>query len=119
MSQFGECLLMFAATFLFVVLIYLVFVNRKRKNAKTEKSFTEPSYLINRFNLDTKKISYKKIMWITTFLNAFIIGLTASIVILVENLVLELLLGFVLLLGLIFVGYELLGRILVKKGYAK
>ena len=90
-----------------------------KPSSKTEGSFTEPSYLINRFNLSTRKISYKKIMWITTFLNAFIIALTAAVVIAIESLILELVVGFVMLLVLIFASYEILGRILVARGYAK
>lgn len=119
MDLFIESLIIFFATFLFILLIYICFINRRRKNVKTEGSFTEPSYLINRFKLDTKKFSYKKIMWITTFLNAFIIAFTAAVVIVVDNLILQLVLGFGILLVLIFVLYEITGRILVKKGYAK
>lgn len=114
-----ESLLVFLATFLFVMLVYIAFVNRKRKNMKTEGSFTEPSYLIKRFNLNTKKISYKKIMWITTFINAFIIGISAGVVIAIESLILELIVGFIMLLVLIFLSYEILGKILVTLGYAK
>lgn len=109
----------FSITFLLIILIYMVFINRKRKNMKTEGSFTEPSYLFNRFNLSTRKISYKKVMWLTTFLNAFIIALTASVVVNIKSLLLELLVGFVMLLVLIFLGYEVLGRILVARGYTK
>ena len=58
-------------------------------------------------------------MWITTFLNAFIIALTAAVVIAIESLILELVVGFVMLLVLIFASYEILGRILVARGYAK
>ena len=119
MDLFIESLIIFFASFLFMLLIYICFINRRRKNAKTEGSFSEPSYLINRFNLDLTKISYKKIMWITTFLNSFIIAFTAAVVICVENLLLELLLGFVLLMVLIFSLYEITGKILVARGYAK
>lgn len=112
-------LIYFAITFLLVLLIYIVFVNRKRKNVKTEGAFTEPSYLIKRFNLDTRKVSYKKLMWTTTFVNAFIIGLVASLVINLNKLVIQLIVGFVLLLVLEFVFYEIIGKIYVKKGYQK
>lgn len=112
-------LIFFVITFIFVILFYALFVNKKRKNMKTEGNFSEPSYLINRFKLNTRKIPYKNIMWTTTILNAFIISLVTAIVVNIDNLIFEILVGFVLLLGLTFVSYEILGRIYIKKGYAK
>ena len=73
------------------------------------------SYII--FNIFyPKDLNEKKIGLVITLLDPFIISLTGTIVSIPKwNYVIQLLLGFVVLLGLIYSFYEILGRIIKRK----
>ena len=92
---------------------------KKKKNKKLE-DFIGFSYLIPKFNLDINKMNLNYVFVMVSLIDAFII----SFVFLVINSIpwsigFSMLLGFVLLFGLIYSLYELLGRSLVKKGWSK
>ena len=92
---------------------------KKKKNKKLE-DFIGFSYLIPKFNLDINKMNLNYVFVMVSLIDAFII----SFVFLVINSIpwsigFCMLLGFVLLFGLIYSLYELLGRSLVKKGWNK
>ena len=50
-------LIYFITTYIIVFLIYVIFINRKRKTYIEGKKEMEMSYLINKFNLDMRKIA--------------------------------------------------------------
>ena len=73
-------------------------------------------FILKRFNLRKKDLKPKKIGFIICLLDPLIISLTGTIVTLPKwHYVLELLLGFVLLMIFIYCFYEILGRIIKRK----
>ena len=113
----GLFILIFIFIFLIDYIINRSHYSKRKKNKKSKnKDIMEISYLVEKFNLDKKKLPINKLL----LLIALIISITSLTVILCNTfLILQLVIGFVLLLGLIYAIYEITGRILVKRGYSK
>ena len=80
----------------------------------------EIEYLVHKFKLDKKLLPMKKLLLEIAFINALIISFVAVIIMLIDiNIILQLIIGFILLMALIYSLYEILGNHLVKKGYGK
>ena len=95
----------------FLILIPKYNIMSGKKKKKKGKKETNMMELL--FKVDLEYL----IKWFA-FLNSFIIALTSTIIMLIPlNMIFQLLIGFVLLIGLIYSLYELLGRHLVKKGW--
>lgn len=93
---------------------------KKKKRVKKLENFIGLSYLIPKFNLDVAKIDLNYLFIVVSFIDAFIISFVFFVITLIEwDVGFSMLLGFVLLFGLIYSLYELLGRALVKKGWSK
>ena len=76
----------------------------------------EVSYLIMKFKINKNTLYSKKLFRQMALLNSFIISLTSTILINLNiHLSLKLLIGFILLISLIYSMYELLGRHLVRR----
>ena len=114
MEKFVLSLIMFVISFVVVVLVLLVL-----NKAKKFKASAEVSYLINKYNLDTKKISIRKLLKHTMFVDAFIISLIVAIVVNIKSLVLEMIVGFALIFVFIFICYGFLGKYYLSMGYSK
>ncbi len=92
---------------------------KKKTNAK-ENLAIEMKYLIAKFGLSKEKVDCLKIAKIVSLLDAFIIAIVCTFVTFVtEDMILIFLLGIVLIFTFIYGSYEILGRILKKKGYDK
>ncbi len=93
---------------------------KTKKNKKKETTIMELEYLKNRFKLDLFKVDLDYCIKWFAFLNSFIISITSTIIMLIPwNMIFQLMIGFVLLMGLIYSLYELFGRHLVKKGWTR
>ena len=80
----------------------------------------ELSYLIGKFKLDKDKLPIEVLLPVISAINAFIISLVAVVVIATNTyIILQFLIGFILLIALIYALYELLGRFLERRGYTK
>ena len=91
----------------------------KDKKGKKERPFkytNEGKLMIIRYNLDEKKVDYKELLKWTSFCNAFIISLTSTIICNIPlKMYYQLAIGFVILFGLIYSIFEIVGRHLNKK----
>lgn len=91
----------------------------KDKKGKKEKPFkytNEGKLMIIRYNLDEKKVDYQELLRWTSFCNAFIISLTSTIICNIPlKMYYQLAIGFVILFGLIYSIFEIVGRHLNKK----
>ena len=107
--------------FIFIVIFLVTFIMDLLKIKKKKiKKIGEVQYLVNKFKLDINKINYKRTCLIISLINAFIIATVTLIIFVIDTaMTLQLLVGFVLLFSLIYVMYEIYGRILIKKGYQK
>ena len=74
-------------------------------------------YLVRGYGLDEKKINYKKFLYTSAIINAFIIALTYVIVFhLLDNWLWQLLCSIILIILLIIIMYGILGRHYQKRG---
>ena len=91
----------------------------KGKKGKKEKQFkytNEGKLMIIRYNLDEKKVDYQELLRWTSFCNAFIISLTSTIICNIPlKMYYQLAIGFVILFGLNYSIFEIVGRHLNKK----
>jgi len=128
MSKIEAFLVVFLILFIIIFLLdyflikksYLRKMNGKKKGKKKNNELIELEYLITKFKLDKNSLPIRKLLLIVSTINGFIISLVAVIVIILNiNIIIQLLIGFILLIGLIYALYEILGRNLVKRGYGK
>ncbi len=122
-----EEIVLFFMSFLFVFLIYQIFViipakrrykDKKNKN-REKKELPEIKYLEKKYNLDMEKVSYFQLLQIVALVSSFDISLIVSIIMLVENFIFRISLGFLLTFIIIFSSYHLVYLFYKKKGMIK
>ena len=120
MKEIFNILLEFIIAYALVFVLYsLLFVRKKTKYDKN-KVPVEFYYLVSLYRLDQKKINYKKFIYITAFINSFIIVFTYMVISkLLNKWIWQLLVGIVIIILLIIICYGILGRIYQKKGMKK
>lgn len=107
-----EYIISYALVFL---LYYLLFVRKKTKYNKN-KVPVEYYYVISLYGLKEKDIDYKKFMYMTLFINTFIIVTTYIIVFkLLDNWIWMFICGIVIIILLIVICYGIIGRYYQKK----
>ena len=86
-------LLLFIFTFVITLIIYEIFVVSKTKkkiaNGVKVKDIVEIRYLVNRYNLDMKKIDYNQLLQLVALVSSFDIAIVISIMLLISNFILE------------------------------
>ncbi len=108
-------LIYFVISYLVLFLIYVLIINRKRKTYTEGKKNLEIYYIVNKFNLDMRKVKYNKLKWALTIINPLIMSFTFIVVINIKNMFLALIIGFLVMMALIYSIYEIIGRICKKK----
>ena len=107
-----EYIICYALVFL---LYYLIFIRKKTKYNKN-KVPVEYYYVISLYGLKEKDIDYKKFMYMTLFVNTFIIVTTYIIVFkLLDNWIWMVICGIVIIILLIVICYGIIGRYYQKK----
>ena len=107
LSMIIEAVIIFILVFL---LNYLLFV-RKNKKLKKDEMPLELIYLSGIYDIDPKKINFRKFQYTYSLINSFIITTTYMLVIyLVKTMIMRIIIGTVLLILLIIICYGLLGR---------
>lgn len=102
-----ETIIIFVAVFL---LNYLLFV-RKNKKLKKDDMPLELIYLANIYDIDPKKINFRRFQYTYSLINSFIITTTYLLVIyLIKSMIIKVVAGIVILILLIIICYGLLGR---------
>lgn len=129
MDTIWENLIFFIVVFLIVYIFCYYIAGRikvpkeknkdKIKGKKKEKQFkytNEGKLMMIRYNLDEKKVDYRELLRWTSFCNAFVISLTCTIICNIPlKMYYQLAIGFVILFGLIYSIFEIVGRHLNKK----
>lgn len=114
------CLIVFMvlSVVLYFYDMYMFNVMRKNKKNKKnkEKYLFSVRYLMAKFKLSKELLIQNKMAFIYSLIDAFIITIVFMIIELIDlPFYIQILIGFVLLFGLIYAMYELLGRYLERK----
>ena len=70
---------------------------------------------IARYNLDMKKTKYETVLRVETIINSFIISFCSVLVINIESMIWGVLVGFAVMMALIYALYEIAGRMLKRR----
>ena len=109
------CLLVLIFYFYNLFIVLLLFKNKKNRKNKDKYIFSV-KYLMNKFKLKKESLLTKKMLFIYSVIDSFIITLVFMIISLIEiPFIIQLFMGFALLFARIYAIYELLGRYLKKK----
>ena len=108
-------LLGFIISFLVVYLFYLFTVILQTKNYEKFKKSNQIMYFVNKYKINVNKINMKKFTNILGLTNSLIISIAFTTTFLVENFILQLLIGLIVLIPLIFLFYGLIGNYLKKE----
>lgn len=101
-----EHLIWFIITYLLVFFLYYIFIVQSKRKLKKYEDSVEVTYLKRAYKLDVSKINIKKLATSMAFANAFIIAFVVTAISFVDNLILKMLVGFVLLFPLIILTYS-------------
>lgn len=104
-------LILFLLTFVVVFFTYLFFVIRREKYLDKFIQGKEITYLKRVYKIKINKSDYKTIAYLVALSNSFIISLSVTIVSLFNNIFIQILVGFVTVLILIFVCYHIIGKL--------
>lgn len=110
-----DYLLTFVFCYVIVFLVYYLVVVKRKKGLESFKKGKQVLFFKDTYKLNLKKLDYKKFATSLSFVNAFIIALTVTIIEIFDNLIIKLLVGFVILIPLILICYGLLGKFYKKK----
>lgn len=106
--------------FLIVNLSKLKLINSSKKKRKKEVRITEIKYLIYKFNLKEEKLLQKKFIILFSLVNSLIVTAVFMVLMIFPyGIIWQILFGFILLIGLIYSIYGIIGSILLKRGYCK
>ena len=107
--------LSFVISFLIVYLFYLFTVILQTKRYDKFKKSNQVMYFVNKYKIIIDKLNMKKFTNILGLTNALIISIAFTATFLVENIFLQLLVGLIVLIPLIFIFYGLIGNYLKKE----
>lgn len=114
-----ENIYLFLITFVIIFIILLINHFYKKKNQKLELS-KEFTFLKSKYKLTSKDYNKETLSLITVLVNSFIISITTSIITIIKlSYIWQLLIGFTILIILIYSVYGLIGKILIKRKKAK
>ena len=105
----------FLTLYILIYIIYSVFFNKNRKEYKNLKNNDEINFFIKAYKLDMKKTDYSELLKTLTITNSFIIAISTTIVLYIENYFIKIIACFITLLLLIVVLDNLVGSYYKKK----
>lgn len=108
-------IIFFTLIFVVTYLVYSFLFNDKLKKEQYTK-ISELTFLVRKFNLDKKKMSYKRCLNGVSIINAFIIAFTITVVDALNiDIVFVLIVAFIMMVILILICYFAYGKYLNKK----
>lgn len=96
--------------FLIFYILYMVFIAKKKKDYSKLKKNDEIVLFVTRYNLNVKKINYKKLVRCIYGANSFIIAFTSTLILNIKSFIWSVVICFVVIFVLIYSIFELLGR---------
>ncbi len=111
-----DSLLLFLISYIVLFILYFIFFYLYGLKKKSILNSMQVEFIKIKFEIKEKDLNPKSIGIIICFIDPLIISLSGTISSLPKwNYVLEILLGFVILVALIYSFYEILGRIIKRK----
>ena len=110
-----EILYTFLICFIIIYGIYYLVIIRREKGMESFKKGKQLEFFKTVYKINVKKIDIKKFANSLALTNAFIMSLVISIIELIDNTILKMLTGFVLLIVLMVLFYKVLGNYYKKK----
>lgn len=104
----------FFLLYLLIFIIYIVFINKRKKSYAKLKKNDEIVLFVNRYNIDVEKVGFKRVKMSLAIINSFIIAFSSSLIIHIDNLLLKIGVGFVVIMVMIYSLYEIVGKKLSK-----
>lgn len=105
----------FIISFLIVYLFYLFTVILQTKRYDKFKKSNQVMYFVKKYKIDVNKLNMKKFTNILGLTNSLIISIAFTATYLVDNLILQLLIGLIILIPLIFIFYSIIGNYLKRE----
>ena len=105
----------FAFIFVIVLLVYLLIINRKKKDYGKLKDRDLIKSFIRRYDLDMRKTEYKKVLNIMAINSSFVIAFTSSLVLNIKGTLLKIIVSLVVILILTYTLFEITGKYLKNK----
>lgn len=102
-------LIYFGLTFLIVYCIYY-FRSVKKAKKDIDKMSVETKYLVLKYNINLKKINYKSFLNVVAITGSFDIALVAFIISFFNNIFIQLLIGFLVLIPVILISFSIIGN---------
>lgn len=100
----------FILLFLMCLIIYLVFVAKRKKDYSKLKKNDEIVIFVTRYRLNPKKTNYKKLVYILYIINSFIISFTSVLILNIENIWWSIVICFIVIFVLVYSLFEIAGR---------
>lgn len=107
-------ILLFIVNYLFVFALYEIFIVRKAKKDKRKKPM-EVKYLINKYDIDIKKLDYNKLLKIISLVSSLDITIVVFIAYFIRNYLLLIVVSLMLMIILLLVSYDIIGKYVRKK----
>ena len=117
-----EEIVLFFMSYVLIFIIYQIFIilpAKKNRSGRKKRELLEIKYLELKYNLDLDKVKYEQLLQICALVSSFDISLSVTFVSLVNGLLLELLVGFLSIIILIFISYHFVYLFYKKKGMIK
>lgn len=109
----------FLLAFLLVQLYYKLMARIEEKHKEKKKTPAEIAIFLKLFNIDQRKINYRRLSKEITFINSLSVATTLLCSEIVSNILLKLLIIIIALLLFSVINYKVLGFIYKKKGMTK
>lgn len=110
-----EYIFTFVFCFLVIYLLYLFIIVLRKKGLEKFKTSKQLDYFKIKFKLDIKKLNFKKFANALAVTNAFIIAFTVTVIEVFDNWILKVLVAFLILLPLMYLLYNVIGKYYKKK----
>ena len=129
MNKVMQEVILFVMSYIVVFLLYQIFIirraktndkkNKKRKKKREVKEPFEVTYLVSKYKLDLEKINYNRLLRVISLVSSFDIALIVSIILLIDNFILGIVVGFIATILIILVSYHLVYLVYKRGGKIK
>ena len=102
----------FILIYLIAIIVYFVFINKRRADYKKLKDGSYVKLFIAKYNLDMRKTKYKTVLTAIALINSFIIAFASTLILYINSFIWKIVVCFIVVFSLIYALYEIVGRYL-------